>query len=130
MSSPARLELPFGDLPKCWERIVAGSAREIDLWAVTTGSSCSSPGLGSTPPSSKTRRGRRKKSLGPLSYMVSAFQRLGKESAPLRIEVPGEDPREEPPCSSATVSAMASAQALPPSLARRRSHRCPHPPPR
>lgn len=88
------LELPFGDLPKCWERIVAGSAREVDLWAANDRFFVQLAGVGFDAAVIQDTPWERKKSLGPLSYMVSAFQRLGKESAPLRIEVPGEDPRE------------------------------------
>lgn len=87
------LDLPGKDLPGCWQRLVSGHTREIDLWKANEHFFIQLAGVGVDAEIIRQTTWEAKKKLGPLSYVLSAVRVMRGRSPVLTLQVPGEAPR-------------------------------------
>ena len=83
------LGLPSQDISACWARLTNGRLREIDLWMANEHYFVQLAGVGLDAEIIQETPWERKKRLGPLSYVVSAVQVLGRTPPVLRVKVEG-----------------------------------------
>jgi diacylglycerol kinase (ATP) len=81
--------LPSQDIIACWARLTSGRMREIDLWMANEHYFVQLAGVGLDAEIIQETPWERKKRLGPLSYVVSALQVLGRTPPVLRVKVEG-----------------------------------------
>lgn len=83
------LGLPSADLTACWQKVSSGSRREIDLWLANEHYFVQLAGVGFDAEIIQETPWERKKRLGPLSYVVSAVQVLGRTPPVLTVKIDG-----------------------------------------
>lgn len=83
------LGLPSADMTACWQKISSGSRREIDLWLANEHYFVQLAGVGFDAEIIQETPWERKKRLGPLSYVVSAVQVLGRTPPVLTVKIDG-----------------------------------------
>lgn len=83
------LGLPSADMAACWQKISSGSRREIDLWMANDYYFVQLAGVGLDAEIIQETPWERKKRLGPLSYVVSAVQVLGRKPPVLTVKIDG-----------------------------------------
>ncbi len=83
------LGLPSQDISACWSRLTSGRRREIDLWMANEHYFVQLAGVGLDAEIIQETPWERKKRLGPLSYVVSAVQVLGRTPPILRVKIEG-----------------------------------------
>lgn len=83
------LGLPSADLEACWRRVSSGGRREIDLWMANEHYFVQLAGVGLDAEIIQETPWERKKKLGPLSYVVSAVQVLGRTPPVLTVRIAG-----------------------------------------
>lgn len=81
------LGLPSADLPACWQRLSSGRLRPIDLWMANELYFVQLAGVGLDAEIIQETPWERKKRLGPLSYVVSAVQVLGRRPPVLTVKI-------------------------------------------
>ena len=86
------LGLPAKSLVDCWRVIERGITREIDLWDVNGHAFMQLAGVGLDAEIIKETTWERKKALGPLSYVLSAAQLIGKSAPQVEIIAEGREP--------------------------------------
>ncbi len=83
------LGLPSADLEACWQKISHRQFREIDLWQANEHYFVQLAGVGLDAEIIQETPWERKKKLGPLSYVVSALQVLGRKPPVLTVKIAG-----------------------------------------
>ncbi|GEP45546.1 diacylglycerol/lipid kinase family protein [Brevifollis gellanilyticus] len=83
------LGLPSADISVCWQKISSGSRREIDLWMANDHYFVQLAGVGFDAEIIQETPWERKKRLGPLSYVVSAVEVLGRTPPVLTVKIDG-----------------------------------------
>ncbi|MDZ4288641.1 MAG: diacylglycerol kinase family protein, partial [Prosthecobacter sp.] len=83
------LGLPGNDLAACWQVLVSGHTREVDLWQANGQYFVQLAGVGFDAEIIKETSWARKKRFGPLSYILSAIQVLGRPAPVLSVHIPG-----------------------------------------
>lgn len=83
------LGLPSADLTACWQQIASGSTREIDLWQANEQYFVQLAGVGFDAEIIQETTWESKKRFGPLSYVMSAMQVLGRKPPVLSVHVEG-----------------------------------------
>lgn len=86
------LGLPADDLMGCWEIILRGHSRTIDLWDINGHAFMQLAGVGLDAEIIRKTTWESKKSLGPLSYVLSAARVIGKSAPLVTISAPGREP--------------------------------------
>lgn len=86
------LGLPAKSLVDCWRVIERGITREIDLWDANGHAFMQLAGVGLDAEIIKETTWERKKALGPLSYVLSAAQLIGKSAPQVEIIADGREP--------------------------------------
>lgn len=86
------LGLPAKSLVDCWRVIERGITREIDLWDANGHAFMQLAGVGLDAEIIKETTWERKKALGPLSYVLSAAQLIGKSAPQVEIIAEGREP--------------------------------------
>ena len=82
------LGMPGHDLTACWKIIVSGQRREVDLWQANGRYFVQLAGVGFDAEIIRETSWERKKRYGPLSYVMSAVQVLGRTPPVLSVEIP------------------------------------------
>ncbi len=88
------LGIPTRSLVDCWRVIERGQSRSIDLWELNGHAFMQLAGVGIDAEIIRETTWESKKALGPLSYVISAAQLLGKQAPLLTIRSPERDPME------------------------------------
>lgn len=88
------LGLPADNLMECWEIIVRGHSREIDLWDANGHAFMQLAGVGLDAEIIRETTWESKKSLGPLSYLLSAARLIGKSAPLITISAPDREPQQ------------------------------------
>jgi diacylglycerol kinase (ATP) len=83
------LGMPSADISACWQKISSGRLREIDLWQANEHYFVQLAGVGFDAEIIQETPWERKKKLGPLSYVVSAVQVLGRKPPVLTVKIEG-----------------------------------------
>lgn len=86
------LGLPGRDLDAGWALISAGATKEIDLWQANQQYFAQLAGVGLDAEIVQATTWEAKKKFGPLSYVMSAMQVLGREASVLSVEIEGRPP--------------------------------------
>ena len=86
------LGIPARSLVDCWRVIERGQRRTIDLWEINGHAFMQLAGVGMDAEIIKETSWESKKALGPLSYLMSAAQLLGKDAAQVTVRAPGREP--------------------------------------
>ncbi len=86
------LGLPTKSLVECWAVIERGQRKTIDLWDANGHAFVQLAGIGLDAEIIKETTWERKKALGPLSYVLSAAQLMGKRAPQVRILAEGREP--------------------------------------
>jgi diacylglycerol kinase (ATP) len=84
--------LPGRDLESCWSIIHSGRQRDVDLWQANDEYFVQLAGVGLDAAIVKETSWEMKKRFGPLSYVMSAAQVLGREAPMLQIDMPNRPP--------------------------------------
>lgn len=87
------LHLPGNDLAACWEHIISGHTREVDLWRANAHFFVQLAGVGVDAEIIRQTSWESKRKLGPLSYVLSALRVIKRRPPILQVTVPGEAPR-------------------------------------
>jgi diacylglycerol kinase (ATP) len=86
------LGLPAKDLVECWRVIEKGERRAIDLWELNDHAFVQLAGIGLDAEIIKETTWESKKALGPLSYVISAAQLIGKAAPQVKVLREGREP--------------------------------------
>lgn len=86
------LGLPTRSLVDCWRVIEQGRTRTIDLWEANGHAFVQLAGVGLDAEIIKETTWERKKALGPLSYVLSAAQLIGKSAPLVNVIAEGREP--------------------------------------
>jgi diacylglycerol kinase (ATP) len=86
------LGLPVNSLVDCWEVILRNQRKTIDLWDANGHAFMQLAGVGLDAEIIKETTWERKKALGPLSYVISAAQCIGKTAPQMNIFGAGREP--------------------------------------
>lgn len=87
------LHLPGNDLAACWQHIVSGHTREVDLWRANDLFFVQLAGVGVDAEIIRQTSWEAKRKFGPLSYVLSALRVMRRRPPVLQVAVPGEAPR-------------------------------------
>jgi diacylglycerol kinase (ATP) len=87
------LHLPGHDLTGCWQHIVSGQTREVDLWRANDLFFIQLAGVGVDAEIIRQTSWEAKRKLGPLSYVLSALRVMRRQPPVLQVDVVGEAPR-------------------------------------
>ena len=86
------LALPADRLDECWALIERGNVREVDLWMAGETAFCQLAGAGLDASIIAGTTWEQKRTLGPLSYILSGLRVLAGKAPALTVTVPGRDP--------------------------------------